>query len=130
VETRDTEQALPTVANVEPVAVDDLPAVWQSMLKVLSSKGAGLLPLIEDAALVSIDHGMAVVRYHPHDRETIVRMLDRNGKRDVIRDTLSSILRKSVGLKIEIAPAPEVAEASSAIAHEPQAQTGAARGAR
>jgi hypothetical protein len=120
-ETRDTEQALPTVANVEPVAVDDLPAVWQSMLKVLSSKGAGLLPLIEDAALVSIDHGMAVVRY-PHDRETIVRMLDRIGKRDVIRDTLSSILRTSVGLKIEIAPAPEVAEASSAIAHEPQAQ--------
>jgi DNA polymerase III gamma/tau subunit len=94
--------------NIEPVAVDDLPTVWQSMLKVLSSKGAGFLPLVEDAALVSIDDGMAVLRY-PHDRDTIVKMLDRNGKKDVIRDTLSSILRTSVGLKIELAPAPEAA---------------------
>ncbi len=92
-------------ANVESVAMNDLPAVWQTMLNVLSSKGAGFLPLVEDASLVSIDDDVAVLQY-PHDRDTIVRMLDRNGKRDVIRDALSGILHKSIGLKIELAPAP------------------------
>jgi hypothetical protein len=98
--------------------VENLPAVWQSMLQVLSSKGAGFLPLVEDAALVSIDDGMAVLRY-PHDRDTIVKMLDRNGKKDVIRDTLSSILRTSVGLKIELAPAPEAAATDDPPAEQP-----------
>ena len=99
--------------NIEPVALNDLPTVWQTMLKVLSSKSASFPPLVEDASLVSIDDGMAVVRY-PHDREPLARMLDRNGKREIIRDALCGVLNAAVGLKIEIAPAPESAESMPA----------------
>ena len=34
-----------------------------------------------------VKDGRAIIRY-PHDHDTVVRMLDRNGKKDVIRDAL------------------------------------------
>lgn len=96
-------------ANIEPVSVTDLPAVWQAMLGVLSSRGAGFLPLVESATLASIDDNVAVLRY-PSDCDTLVKMLDRNGKKNAIRDALSSILKCNVGVKLEVLPPPKQSE--------------------
>jgi DNA polymerase III gamma/tau subunit len=104
----DEPQARDT-SNIEPVAIDDLPAVWQAMLQVLSSRSASFLPLIESATLASIDDGVAVLKY-PSECDTIVRMLDRNGKKEAIRDALCAILKTSVGLKLEIIPSERAAE--------------------
>ena len=42
-------------------------------------------------------------------RGAFAAMLDRNGKKDVIRDELSSLLKQNVGVAIEVEEAPESA---------------------
>jgi DNA polymerase-3 subunit gamma/tau len=108
---RAADEAVSGVSNIEPVAMDDLPAVWQAMLQVLSSKGAAFLSLIESATLASIEDNVAVLRY-PSECDTIVKMLDRNGKKDAIRNALSAILKCDIGVRLEVAPpAPEIVRA-------------------
>jgi len=111
-----------SAANIEPVSITDLPAVWQAMLGVLSSRGASFLPLVESATLASIDDNVAVLRY-PSDCDTLVKMLDRNGKKDAIRDALSSILKCNVGVKLEVLPPPMPSELDGAQSPRPARRT-------
>jgi DNA polymerase III gamma/tau subunit len=101
-ETTSTEAVVTeTMTNVEPVGVasTDLTEIWNSLLGRLHSKGPGLPPLLAGAKLVGIDDGKAVIRFND---PTPARMLDRNGKKEVIRDELSSLLNQSVGVAIEV----------------------------
>jgi DNA polymerase-3 subunit gamma/tau len=92
--------------NVEPVSPDDLPGVWKALLGLLSQHGPGLHSLLSHGRLVSIEDGRAVIRYG-HQHETFVKMLDRNGKKDLVRDAITRVLRQSIGVRFEVELAPE-----------------------
>src|SRR5262249_51720190 len=95
---------------VELVQATDLQDAWERLLGELSRQGPSIPALLKDATLVGIEDGQAVLRY-PHDQETVVRMLDRNGKKDTIRDVLSGVLNRAVGLRFELSEAPAADEA-------------------
>ena len=77
----------------------------------------GLPSLLSHAKLVAIEDGRAVIRYGAQ-HETFVRLLDRNGKKDQVRDAISQVLNRNVGIEFEIAPdaAPVIAEANPSTA--------------
>jgi hypothetical protein len=91
-------QAEPAAArsNVERVDVHDLPQVWQRVLDALGTTGH----MLESTRLVGIANGEAVVQC-PEGHDSAVRFLERNGKKDTIRDVLSGLLSQNVGLKFE-----------------------------
>ena len=100
----------PAASNVEPVSPTDLPAVWQAFLEALTQHGPGLKSLLIHGRLVSIDDGRAVIRYGAQ-HETLVKMLDRNGKKEIVRDAITRVLRQSIGVKFEVDDAPSAEEA-------------------
>jgi DNA polymerase-3 subunit gamma/tau len=107
------------MSNVEPVDPTNLPAVWQTFLQLIAASGPMLHSLVSPGQLVAIEDGRAIIRYSPQ-QETFVKMLERNGKKDLIRDKLTEVLGQSVGVKFEIdgsatdAPPPRVAPSTSA----------------
>ena len=112
-------------SNVEPVSPSDLPGVWKALLTLLSQHGPGLHSLLSHGRLVAIEDGRAVIRYGPQ-HETFVKMLDRNGKKDLVRDAIGRVLRQSIGVKFEIDEAPQGDEPEPAPApvRAPAAKTG------
>ena len=100
----------PESSNVEPVNIDNLPEVWRAMLAVLATHGQGLQSLLNSGTLARIEEGRAVVQFGA-EHETFVKLLDRNGKKDLVRDGLSKVLGQPVGLTFEVLP--EVAEANA-----------------
>jgi len=97
----------------------DLPSLWKRLMAVLASKGPGLTALLKDATLAGIEDGLAIVRFPP-GHEPAVRMLDRNGRKDLIRDALSELLKQKVGVKFEVGggaePSPARQPAESPVA--------------
>jgi DNA polymerase-3 subunit gamma/tau len=117
-----------SASNVESVDTGNLPEVWQAMLSILAARGPSLAPLLHDGRFVGVQEGRAVIRY-PHGQDSLIRMLDRNGKKDQIRDAISQVLGQSVGVSFECdsepAAAPVVTKAV-APASPPPAQRPAA----
>jgi DNA polymerase-3 subunit gamma/tau len=92
----------PADANVEPVARQDLPKLWKDLLADLTAKTGPALPaMLAHGRLADLNGEQAVIRYGAGDA-TFVRMLDRNGKKDVVRDALSNLLQRPVGVAFEI----------------------------
>ncbi|HSZ56405.1 MAG TPA: hypothetical protein VK797_12130, partial [Tepidisphaeraceae bacterium] len=114
-------------SNIEPVDPGDLPAVWQAAITILAAQGPVLPSLLTPGKLVSIEDGRAVVRYAPQ-HDTFVKMLERNGKKDLIRETLSNLLRESVGVKFEVDP--DAAETTPATDRGPARPAAAVRAAQ
>ncbi|HEX4124766.1 MAG TPA: DNA polymerase III subunit gamma/tau [Tepidisphaeraceae bacterium] len=86
-------------ANVEPVDPSNLSAVHQALLGALVQPG--VKTLIGQARLVSIEDNVAVFSFSAaHDIQ--MKMLERNGKKEIVRDALSRLLSRDVGVKIEI----------------------------
>jgi hypothetical protein len=115
-------------ANIEAVDPANLPAVWQQLIQLVAEKGAMFQALVTPGRLVAIEDGRAIIRYAAKD-DTCVKLLERNGKKDIVRDKLSEVLRQSVGVKFEIdaagdaaAPIP-VQEASPAVRQSPVGRT-------
>ena len=102
----------PSVANVEAVDPSNLPGVWQAFLKLLSSHGPMLHSLLAPGRLVGIEEGRAIVRYAPQ-HETFVKMLERNGKKDIVREKLAQVLGENVGVKFEVDAATEASAVSA-----------------
>ena len=90
-----------SVANIEPVDPSNLPAVWQRMLGLLASHGPVLNSLLAPGRLAAIEDGRALVRYAPQ-HETFVKMLERNGKKDLVREKLTEVLGQNIGVKFEV----------------------------
>jgi DNA polymerase-3 subunit gamma/tau len=88
-------------SNVEPVDPTNLPAVWQSLLNLLAAQSPMVHPLLTPARLVGIEDGRAVIRYGPQ-HETFVKMLERNGKKDLVREKLTEVLGHAVGVRFEV----------------------------
>jgi len=111
---RAAEPANEPASNVEPVDPSNLPAVWQAMLRLLASHGPVLQSLLSPGYLVGIKDGHAVIRY-AHQHETFVRMLERNGKKDLVGQKLTEVLGESVGVKFEVDAAVEAGPAPAAV---------------
>ena len=120
-------------SNIEPVDVDDLPVVWQRLLDVLAARGASLHSLMIHGKLTAIEDGRAVISYG-RKHETFVKMLDRNGKKDIVREALTQITGRPLGVRFDIdtssdvepetLSAPAVVE-ESAVARAPRGAKGA-----
>lgn len=98
--------------NVEAVSPDDLPAVWKAFLEVLAEHGPGLHSLLGHGRLVGIEDGRAVIRYGAQ-HETFVKMLDRNGKKEIVREAIARVLQQSIGVRFEVDAGPDAAEANA-----------------
>ena len=87
--------------NLEAVDAATLPALWQTMLGMLAHLGPMHHSLVSQGQLVGIDDGRIVLRYGPQ-HETFVRMWEKNGKKELIREAASKALNQTVGVKFEI----------------------------
>ena len=90
-------------SNVEPIRTADLGEKWRAMLKLIADQGAnsGLSGLLQHGQFIGIEDGQAVIRYAPQ-HETFLKMFDRNGKKDVVRDALSKVIEQPIGVRFEI----------------------------
>ncbi len=104
-------------SNVEPVNTSGLDATWNALLNLVSERGPSISSLLENGRYIGVKDGRAIIRY-PHDHDTVVRMLDRNGKKDVIRDALATLVGDNVGLAFELDPKP--AEGAAPATPRPQ----------
>ena len=100
-------------ANVESVDPSDLPRVWQALLDLLSARGPVLTSILQQGRFVGIDDGRAVIRY-TREHETFVRMFEKNGKKDQIREALSQVLNQNVGVVFEVVDEAPTGEAPAA----------------
>jgi DNA polymerase III subunit gamma/tau len=98
-------------SNVEPVVAADLPGTWQRLLDALSKKGPGIPSILSHGELKSIGEDKVVIQF---SSQTFADMLDRNGKKDMVRDELSNLLQKPVGVAIEINECVETAPVAAA----------------
>jgi hypothetical protein len=89
-----------------PVDASDNSAVWQRTLEVLSRRGHGLTSLLADAKFDGIWDARAVIRFH-REHATFLRMLERNGKKDQLRDAICEAVGQRVGLRLELDAAVE-----------------------
>jgi DNA polymerase-3 subunit gamma/tau len=101
-------------SNVEPIGRHDLPAIWKDLLADLSKRGPVLPSLLMHGRLAEVNGDTAIIRYGP-EHETFLKMLDRNGKREQVRDALTNVMQRPIGVTFEIDPsAPPAAPAPSA----------------
>ena len=120
------EVASPGDANVTPVNLTDLPAVWQKLLDALAERGPMFQSLLINGRLTGIADGQAVIRYEKR-HETFVKMLERNGKKDAVRDALTQVAGAPVGVRFEIDEAGEsVREEASGGGTAPKTQSATA----
>ena len=105
--------AAQSIVNVEPVDPTNLPAVWQALLNMLAEHGPVLQSLISPGRLVAIDDGRALIRYAPQ-HETFVKMLERNGKKELVRQKLTQVIGQNIGVKFEVDASPESAPPATA----------------
>jgi hypothetical protein len=108
-------------ANVEPVGANDLQGVWKTLLDLMSTHGPMMQTLLVGGNLARVEGDVVTIRYSKKN-ETFTKILERNGKKDLVRDGLAKILGRPVGLRFEIvedgpgeaAPAPQVRSAPPA----------------
>jgi DNA polymerase-3 subunit gamma/tau len=107
-----TQEAAPVAAvaaapsGQAPVDASDNSAVWRRTLEVLSRRGHGLTSLLADAQFDGIRDARAVIRFH-REHATFLRMLERNGKKDQLRDAICEAVGQRVGLRLELDAAVE-----------------------
>jgi DNA polymerase-3 subunit gamma/tau len=104
-------------ANVESVAPQDLPEIWKQVLADLAAHGPGLPSLLGHGRLAEVNAENVVIRYEPK-HETFLKMLDRNGKKELVRDAMTQVLKRPIGVSFEIDPviSDGVAEATPPVA--------------
>jgi hypothetical protein len=100
-------------SNIEPVDKHNLPQVWQRLLDALEARGPALHSLVSHGRLAQIEDGRAVIRYERR-HETFVKMLERNGKNDTVRDLLTQVTGEPLGVKFEVDEA-QAAETATAV---------------
>jgi hypothetical protein len=57
--------------------------------------------MLSKGRFAGIDEGQAVIQF-AKEQEFFAKNLDRNGKKDLLRDTLGRILGRPIGIKIDI----------------------------
>ena len=92
------------LSNVEAVRPGDLSDQWKAMISLLAQQGPALPGLLQHGQFIGVEDGRAVIRYAPQ-HETFVKLLERNGKKDLVRDALSKVMDQPVGIRFEISDA-------------------------
>ena len=90
------------IANVVPVGNAELSGKWKELLGLLGPAMSGVL---QHGELVGVEDGLAIVRFGPA-HETFVKRLELNGKKDLIRDSLTKLMAQPMGVRFEISGAP------------------------
>jgi DNA polymerase-3 subunit gamma/tau len=111
------EAASAPAGNVEPVDTSNMPGVWKALLELVAKHGASLQGLLSQGRFVGVEDGRAVIRYSK-SQETTVRLLERNGKRELVSEALTEVLSQPTGVKFEI-DASEEASGGAAVAASP-----------
>ena len=112
-----------SASNVEPVDPSDLPGVWRQVLEMLKSKPA-IQSVASHGKLIALSDDLATIQY-AGQHDTFVKMLERNGKKEILRDTIAGVLKRNVGLAFEIEPGE-----STAASEKPSASAAPMRPAR
>ncbi|MGH7215382.1 MAG: DNA polymerase III subunit gamma/tau, partial [Tepidisphaeraceae bacterium] len=114
--------------DVEPVDPANLPGVWQALLNLVASKGPGLPGLLSHGQYIGLDNqNRAVIRYS-RQHETFVKMFERNGKKDQVREAFSAVLNQSVGVVFEVDSSAGIDTAPVPVSPAPASQRPAPRG--
>jgi DNA polymerase-3 subunit gamma/tau len=111
-------------SNVEAVDPSNLPGVWKAMLGMLAKHGPGLGGLLSHGQLVAIEDGRAIIRYG-EQHASLVKMFDKNGKKEQVRDAITKVLNQQVGVAFEIGPEPAPSAAPAAPEAAPRPRTAA-----
>lgn len=90
-------------ADIETVDPNDLPAVWRVLLQLLSSQSPNLITMLSHGRYNGMEDGLAVIQFNPANSFSI-NNLNRNGKKELIRDALGRVLGRPVGLKLDLSP--------------------------
>jgi hypothetical protein len=106
----------PEPSNVVAADLADLPSVWQKLLDALAERGPMFQSLLINGQLTGIADGQATIRYHRR-HESFIKLLERNGKKDAVRDALTQVTGEAVGVRFEI----EDSEPATAAATTPAA---------
>jgi len=88
-------------ANVEPVGNQDLGTLWKNLLDLMMTHGPMFNSLIANGNLARIDGDQAVITYTKKN-DMLRKMLERNPKRDSVREGLTQILGKPMGVRFEV----------------------------
>ena len=94
-------KAAEAFSNVEAVSENDLGAMWKSLLEMMTPHGPALHSLLAHGTFSEVRDGQALIRYSKKN-ETFTKLLDRNGKKDLVRDGLSKLLGKPVGVRFMV----------------------------
>jgi DNA polymerase-3 subunit gamma/tau len=101
----------------------ELSSVWAAVIAELSSQSPALPGLLQTGQFVRIEEGRAIIRYSAAN-ETNVKLLERNGKKDLVRDAISRVMNQPIGIAFEIsdvaAPAPIAPEMKPIAAPAPR----------
>jgi len=95
-------------ANVEPVGSAELSTQWQSLLGILDEHAQGLYGIVSQGNLTRIIDNIAIVRF-PSGKDFLLKLLDRNGKREAVASALSQVLRRDTGVRFEVSTDANVA---------------------
>lgn len=109
------------LANIEAVNLKTLPEVWQQLLDVLATKQKMIHSLVVHGKLTAIEDGQATISYEKK-HETFVKLFERNGKKDAVREALSEVTGKPLGVRFSVEAAselPSVAAIASPAAASP-----------
>jgi len=102
-------------ANVEPVDPADLPRTWKALLALLAQHGPSLQGLLSQGRFAGIEDGRAIIRY-PKSHEVTVKLLERNGKRELITEAFTTLLNEPTGVKFELDTTAEETTAVATVA--------------
>jgi DNA polymerase III subunit gamma/tau len=91
--------------NIEPVtAGSDVAAAWNEMLETMKGQ-QGLHGVLSNAQFLGVREDQAVIRFS-RSFATFTKMLEKNGKKDLLRENLSKALGKPVGVRFEVEEEP------------------------
>jgi DNA polymerase-3 subunit gamma/tau len=94
-------QASSPKPNVEPVDAANLDQVFKRLREAVVKHGPGIDAFLSGGRLVALADGNALIRY-PHELAGSARMLDRNGKKDILQQELSGLLGQTIGVRFEV----------------------------
>ncbi len=97
-------------SNVEPVGATDLDSVWRRFCSEISTQGPMWSSILSQGKLIEVGDNVAVIRYG-NQHETFVKRIEKNGKRDVVRDAMSKALQRPIGVQLQVDEAPSANEA-------------------
>ncbi|HEV7298805.1 MAG TPA: DNA polymerase III subunit gamma/tau [Tepidisphaeraceae bacterium] len=89
------------MANVEPVVNNLLSDKWNALLAMLDQHSQGLYGILSQGGLDRIENGQAVVKF-PSGKDFLLKLLDRNGKRESVAQAFTQLLGTETGVRFII----------------------------